>query len=86
VFGGSRHRDGPQAGPDPAEFEWAPTDPATVSVGDVVYLKTGGPPMTVTAVDSGDVRVVWFASQQEKLREAKLPAKVLVSATPRDDA
>jgi uncharacterized protein YodC (DUF2158 family) len=72
---------GPYSGsPDPDAFNWRPTDPATVSLGDVVYLKTGSPPMTVTAVLGDEVRVVWFASEQQKLREAKLPAIVLVTA------
>ena len=80
VFRGRQH---PHDGPDPEQFEWTPTDPATVTVGDTVYLKTGGPAMTVTSVDGGETHVVWFATHTEELRDAVLPAEVLVTATRR---
>ena len=34
--------------------------PPTFNPGDVVVLKSGGPKMTVTAVHTDHVRVVWF--------------------------
>jgi uncharacterized protein YodC (DUF2158 family) len=35
------------------------------SVGDVVYLKSGSPDMTVTYTDNDAVRCVWFVEEVE---------------------
>jgi uncharacterized protein YodC (DUF2158 family) len=55
-------------------------DVLEISEGDVVRLKSGGPPMTVTEVDSGLgqrlVFVVWFDSNNE-LRSGTFPAGTL---------
>lgn len=42
-------------------------------VGDVVRLKSGGPPMTVEGFDSGSVRVVWIDDRQQTHRETFPP-------------
>ena len=80
VFGG---RQQPHDGADPDQFEWTPTDPATVAVGDAVCLKTGGPVMVVTAVHGVEVSVVWFSTQTEEMRAATLPPEALITATRR---
>ena len=41
--------------------------PIDCKVGDVVYLKSGSPAMTVQAVDDtpGEIEVVWFDKNQK---------------------
>jgi uncharacterized protein YodC (DUF2158 family) len=79
VFNGA----GQHGGPDPDAFDWRPTDPASIAVGDVVYLKTGSPPMTVTDVHADRVGIAWYAEASEELRHATLPAAVLMTAHPK---
>jgi uncharacterized protein YodC (DUF2158 family) len=38
----------------------APSQSETIQPGDVVRLRSGSPPMTVTAIDDGLVRVAWW--------------------------
>jgi uncharacterized protein YodC (DUF2158 family) len=45
-------------------------DERVLEVGDVVRLKSGGPPMTVEAIESEAVRVVWINDQQQVHRES----------------
>ncbi|MFX5903553.1 DUF2158 domain-containing protein, partial [Acinetobacter baumannii] len=42
---------------------------APVSIGSVVYLKSGGPPMTVTGIEDGAAVCEWF-DKAEKLRSS----------------
>lgn len=44
-------------------------DEREFDVGDVVRLKSGGPPMTVEAIEGGAARVVWFDDQHLTHRE-----------------
>ncbi|MBF0559676.1 MAG: DUF2158 domain-containing protein [Nitrospirae bacterium] len=37
-----------------------------MKVGDLVVLKSGGPPMTVENVGSDNIKCVWFAGDEEK--------------------
>ncbi len=46
--------------------------------GDIVKLKSGGPSMTITEVNSGDARCVYFLDK--KLEYASLPVISLVPA------
>lgn len=48
-------------------------------VGDVVQLKSGGPAMTVTAVDGHHCACAWFAGTA--FSETKLPAEALAVPT-----
>lgn len=48
--------------------------------GDVVTLKSGGPVMTVKAVEAQEVACLWYAEEDETFREAILPAHVLLAA------
>lgn len=45
-------------------------DEQDVRAGDVVRLRSGGPPMTVDAVEGGIARVVWIDDQQQTHRES----------------
>ena len=45
--------------------------------GQLVTLKSGGPPLTVIAMDGGNVRCVWFAHADDRLQEATIPAVCL---------
>lgn len=48
--------------------------------GDVVTLKSGGPAMTIKAVEGQEVACLWYAEEDETFREATLPAHVLLAA------
>ena len=48
-------------------------DERGLNVGDVVRLKSGGPAMTVEAIDGPAVRVVWFDEKQQAHRESFPP-------------
>lgn len=39
------------------------------NVGDVVWLKSGGPKMTVTEIDEDEVTCVWFEGTQARSDE-----------------
>jgi uncharacterized protein YodC (DUF2158 family) len=45
--------------------------------GDVVQLKSGGPLMTVVAVEKSDVRCIWHSQSAEDIRSALIPAAAL---------
>lgn len=39
--------------------------PAPIAIGDVVYLKSGSPPMTVTKLDERGAALIWFDERGE---------------------
>ena len=41
--------------------------------GQIVTLKSGGPPLTVAGVDGDEVRCIWFAHADDRLQEARIP-------------
>lgn len=41
--------------------------------GQIVTLKSGGPPLTVAGVDGDEVRCMWFAHADDRLQEARIP-------------
>jgi len=45
--------------------------------GNVVQLKSGGPLMTVVAVEQSDVRCIWHSQSAETLCSALIPAAAL---------
>ncbi len=47
--------------------------------GDIVMLKSGSPPMTITQVMGAAAEVVWFEGE---VRAAKLPMNVLMPTKP----
>ena len=49
----------------------------TLETGDVVQLKSGGPLMTVVAVEKSDVRCIWHSQSAEALCSALIPAAAL---------
>lgn len=53
--------------------------------GSIVTLKSGGPPLTVLAVEGEQVRCLWFAHADDRLQEARIPAVCLESITGTDD-
>ena len=46
--------------------------------GDLVKLSSGGPAMTVSKVENGVVKCIWFNPTLSKFSEATLPSNVLV--------
>lgn len=56
------------------------TIPATtLSPGDVVILRSGGPTMTVTSILADLASCVWFAEDEEAFRFEELPTVALVA-------
>ena len=59
---------------------------ASYKIGDVVRLKSGGPPMTVTSIESGDndvgyvVFCIWFNAKGNE-KSGHYPAAALVPVT-----
>ncbi|MET0395118.1 MAG: DUF2158 domain-containing protein [Chitinophagaceae bacterium] len=53
----------------------------TFNPGDVVKLNSGGPAMTVSRVDNGVVRCVWYNEAQSKFEDLRLAQTVLVKQT-----
>jgi uncharacterized protein YodC (DUF2158 family) len=45
--------------------------------GDIVQLKSGGPLMTVVALEKSDVRCIWHSASAEALCSALIPAAAL---------
>jgi uncharacterized protein YodC (DUF2158 family) len=41
-----------------------------IKAGDVVRLKSGGPPMTVEVIEGGAAHVVWIDDKQQTHRES----------------
>jgi uncharacterized protein YodC (DUF2158 family) len=52
--------------------------------GDVVFLKSGGPPMTVAAVDDDRVECLWLGDEGKLLRET-IPSITLTVGTGEED-
>jgi uncharacterized protein YodC (DUF2158 family) len=52
--------------------------------GDVVFLKSGGPSMTVASVDEDSVECLWLGEEGELFRET-VPSIVLTAAPADDD-
>jgi len=52
--------------------------------GDVVFLKSGGQPMTVAAVDENNIECLWIGEEGELFRET-IPAIVLTAAPDDED-
>jgi uncharacterized protein YodC (DUF2158 family) len=52
--------------------------------GDVVFLKSGGQPMTVAAVDEDSVECLWLGEDGELFRET-IPSVVLTAAPETDE-
>jgi uncharacterized protein YodC (DUF2158 family) len=52
--------------------------------GDVVFLKSGGQPMTVAAVDEDNIECLWIGEEGELFRET-IPSIVLTVAPDDDD-
>ena len=52
--------------------------------GDVVFLKSGGQPMTVAAVDEDSIECLWLGDEGELFRET-IPSVVLTAAPAEDD-
>jgi uncharacterized protein YodC (DUF2158 family) len=42
--------------------------------GQLVMLKSGGPPVTIVSIDGDSVRCMWFAHADDRLQEATIPA------------
>ncbi len=42
--------------------------------GQLVTLKSGGPPLTIVSIDGDDVRCIWFAHADDRLQDATIPA------------
>ncbi len=42
--------------------------------GQLVMLKSGGPPLTVVSLDGDGVRCMWFAHADDRLQDATIPA------------
>lgn len=47
--------------------------------GQIVTLKSGGPPLTVAGVDGDEVRCIWFAHADDRLQEARIPIACIES-------
>lgn len=41
----------------------------TIKPGDVVLLKSGGPPMTVVSIDESEISCVWIGEEGQLFRE-----------------
>jgi uncharacterized protein YodC (DUF2158 family) len=55
------------------------TRPATtLSPGDVVMVRSGGPTMTVTAIIADLASCIWFAEDEEVFRFEELPTVALI--------
>lgn len=59
---------------------------ATIIVGAVVYLKSGGPKMTATKIDEGRtdplVTVEWFSGSSLNINRHEVPASALTDGDP----
>ena len=52
---------------------------AKIAVGQVVRLKSGGPKMTIDAIDDDGVHCIWFVKEEQK--DGYFEAEVLDIAT-----
>ncbi len=53
--------------------------------GDVVLLRSGGPPMTVVAVDEDEIKCVWIGEEGELFRESLPPIALDLVETDLDE-
>jgi uncharacterized protein YodC (DUF2158 family) len=53
--------------------------------GDVVFLKSGGSPMTVTAVGEDSVDCLWLGEQGELFRETIPSVALMIGSDPIDE-
>ena len=53
--------------------------------GDVVQLKSGGPLMTVVAVEKAEARCIWHSQTGEDIRSALIPVVALEHIDLADD-
>jgi uncharacterized protein YodC (DUF2158 family) len=63
----------------------ASKQPVTFDPGDVVQLKSMGPPMTVVAVEADGVHVLWYGEANDEVVSDVLPAISLEKITILDD-
>jgi hypothetical protein len=61
------------------------SDAVTFEPGDVVQLKSMGPPMTVVAVEADGVHVLWYGEANDLIMSDILPAISLEKITILDD-
>ena len=57
----------------------------TFEPGDVVFLKSGGSPMTVTAVGEGNVDCLWLGEEGELFRETIPSVALMIGSDPVDE-
>ena len=55
------------------------TPATTLSAGDVVLLKSGGPMLTVASILGDLASCVWFSDEEDAYRFEELPTAVLVA-------
>jgi uncharacterized protein YodC (DUF2158 family) len=53
--------------------------------GDVVFLKSGGSPMTVTAVGEDSVDCLWLGEEGELFRESIPSVALMIGSGPADE-
>jgi uncharacterized protein YodC (DUF2158 family) len=53
--------------------------------GDVVFLKSGGSPMTITAVGEDGVDCVWLGEEGELFRESIPSVALMIGSGPADE-
>ena len=53
--------------------------------GDVVFLKSGGSPMTVTAVGEDSVDCLWLGEEGELFRESIPSVALMIGSDPVDE-
>jgi uncharacterized protein YodC (DUF2158 family) len=53
--------------------------------GSIVQLKSGGAPMTVSAVDSAGVHCVWYAESTDDIKTDVIPAICLEALEAEED-
>jgi uncharacterized protein YodC (DUF2158 family) len=53
--------------------------------GDVVFLKSGGSPMTVTAVGEDSVDCLWIGEEGELFRESISSVALMIGSDPADE-
>ncbi|MBV5263392.1 DUF2158 domain-containing protein [Pinisolibacter aquiterrae] len=61
------------------------TPVTTLSAGDVVVLKSGGPMLTVASILGDLASCVWFCEEEQAYRFEDLPAAVLIAVAFEDD-
>jgi uncharacterized protein YodC (DUF2158 family) len=59
--------------------------PTTFEPGDVVQLKSFGPPMTVVSIEADGVHVVWYGEESDEVKSHVIPAIALEKITVLDD-